>query len=331
MVNSSLAYLTQSSDILVPPELPSLVIQPAAMKTKPSLGPQLPSIRPLPGPLGTEINDVDASLPLTPYIVTALLEALYDRGAIVLPGQSLTPAELDRFARCFGRPQPHILSHLRLAENPNILRLSNVVENGEPIGVYEGAAYWHTDMSFEADPAMATIVYSIEAPESGGETLIANMFLAYESLPRKTRQSIDALTVLHHYGNRDDLDESSAASASPLSDEQKQQVQNVFHPLVRRHPATGRKALYAVTGSSFGIVGMPDDEAMGLLDELGEHATQPEFTYRHRYGIGDIVVWDNNSTLHAATPIAVATGPHDTRLLHRVSVKADPSIDAFRA
>ena len=300
------------------------------MNSTPSRGPELPSIRRLPGPLGAEINDVDASLPLAPHIVTALLEALYDRDVIVLPDQSLTPEELDRFAHYFGRPQPHILSHLRLPEHQNILRLSNVIEDGEPIGVYEGAAYWHTDMSFEADPAMATIVYSIEAPERGGETLIANMSLAYESLPRKMRQRIDALTVLHHYGNRDDLDESSTVSASQLSDEQKQQVQNVFHPLVRHHPVTGRKALYAVTGSSFGIVGMPDDEATALLRNLGEHATQAEFVYRHRYGVGDIVVWDNNSTLHAATPIGRATGPNDTRLLHRVSVKADTRIDAFQ-
>jgi taurine dioxygenase len=300
------------------------------MNSKPSPGPELPSIRRLPGPLGAEINDVDASLPLAPHIVTALLEALYARGVIVLSDQSLTPEELDRFARYFGRPQPHILSHLRLPEHQNILRLSNVIEDGEPIGVYEGAAYWHTDMSFEADPAMATIVYSIEAPERGGETQIANMFLAFESLPRKLRQRIDALSVLHHYGNRDDLDESSAVSASQLSDEQKQQVRNVFHPLVRHHPATGRKALYAVTGSSFGIVGMPDDEATALLRRLGEHATQDDFVYRHRYGAGEIVVWDNNSTLHSATPIGRATGPHDTRLLHRVSVKADARIDAFQ-
>lgn len=300
------------------------------MNGNPSREPGLPSIQPLPGPLGAKISDIDASQPLAPHIRTALLDALYARGVIVLPNQLLTPKELDRFAHYFGRPQPHILSHLRLPENPNILRLSNVVQDGEPIGVYEGAAYWHTDMSFEADPAMATIVYSIAAPESGGETLIANMFLAYESLSPQMRRRIDALTVLHHYGNRDDLDESSAASASPLRAEQKEQVQNVFHPLVRRHPATGRKALYAVRGSSFGIVGMPDDEAVALLRELGEHATQPEFTYRHRYGVGDIVVWDNNSTLHAATPIATATGPNDTRLLHRISVKADPLIDAFQ-
>ena len=301
------------------------------MNSKSSRASEMPSIRLLLGPLGAEINDVDASLPMAPDVVTTLLETLYAHGVIVLPGQSLTPGELDRFAHYFGRPQPHILSHLRLPEHQNILRLSNVFEDGEPIGVYEGAAYWHTDMSFEADPAMATIVYSIAAPESGGDTLIANMFLAYESLPETMRQRIDALTVLHHYGNRDDLDESSAVSASQLSDEQKQQVQNVFHPLVRHHPATGRKALYAVTGSSFGIVGIPDDEAMALLRELGEHATQADFVYRHRYNVGDIVVWDNNSTLHSATAIASATGPHDTRLLHRVSVKADPRIDAFQA
>jgi len=147
------------------------------------------------------------------------------------------------------------------------------------------------------------------------------MFRAYETLDDTMRRRIDGLTVLHHYGNRQALEDSSRTSAFPLTEEQKATVRNVFHPLVRPHPATGRKALYGISGSSFGIVGMPDDEARALLDELKAHATREEFVYQHHYRVGDVVAWDNYSTLHAATLIPPATGTAHTRYLHRISVK----------
>ncbi len=286
------------------------------------------TVRPLPEALGAEILDADLSEP-SEAVIAAVLDAFFTHQVIVVRGQSLTPGQFARFARHFGRPVPHILSHLRHREHPEILPLSNILENGEPTGVYDGAAYWHTDMSYEEEPGAATLVYSIHAPAEGGETCFANMIRAYEALSAKTRRRIDGLTVLHHYGNRADLEETSRTSASPLSEAQKKEVKNVYHPLVLRHPVTGRKALYGVAGSSFGIVGMPDDEATALLDELKAHATQEAFVYRHRYAVGDLVVWDNFSTLHAATLIAPATGPADTRLLHRISVKGAPASTAL--
>ncbi len=276
--------------------------------------------------LGGEIRELDLAALAGDEAIEALLAAFFAHQVMVVPKQTLTPGDFARFAQLFGRPQPHILRQLRHPEHPEILPLSNVFKDGEPTGVYDGAAYWHTDMSYEEEPGSVTLVYSIQAPEQGGETCFANMYRAYETLPETTKRRIDGLTVLHHYGNRTDLEESSRTSASPLSEDQKKQVTNVYHPLVRRHPVTGRKALYAVAGSSFGIVGMPDDEAIALLDELKAHATQPDFVYRHRYAVGDVVAWDNFSTLHSATLIPPATGPRDTRLLHRISVKGEPVI-----
>lgn len=283
------------------------------------------SVRPLPEALGAEISGVELSGELDDRAMREILAAFVAHQVMVIRGQTLSAGQFARFAGRFGRPQPHILSHLRHPEHPEILPLSNVFQDGAPIGVYDGAAYWHTDMSYEAEPAFATIVYSIQAPADGGETCFANMVRAYEALPAKTRRMIDGLTVLHHYGNRTDPEEASRTSASPLSDEQKKEVRNVYHPLVRAHPISGAKALYGVSGSSFGIVGWPDGEAVALLDELKAHATRPEFIYRHRYAVGDVVAWDNPSTLHAATLIPPATGPADTRLLWRVSVKSLPS------
>ncbi len=278
----------------------------------------------LSGGFGAEVLDADLAALESEAAIEALLAAFFAHQVMVVPKQSLTPGGFARFARLFGRPQPHILHHLRHPEHPEILPLSNVFEDGKPIGVYDGAAYWHTDMSYEEEPGRVTLVYSIQAPAQGGETCFADMCRAYDTLPETTRRRIDDLTVLHHYGNRADLEESSRTSASPLSEDQKKQVTKVYHPLVRRHPVTGRKALYAVAGSSFGIVGLPDDEAIALLDDLKAHATQEDFVYRHRYQVGDVVAWDNFSTLHAATLIPPASGPRDTRLLHRISVKGEP-------
>ena len=282
------------------------------------------SVQRLLGALGAEIRSIDLSDRLDDGEILEVLEAFYENQVIIIPHQTLTPGQFARFARYFGRPQPHIRSDLRHPEHPEILRLSNVFEDGEPVGIYDGAAYWHTDMSYEEEPAGATIVYSIEAPKEGGETLFANMYAAYNDLPADMKTRIDGLHGMHHYGNRDDTNETSRTSAAPLRDEQKKKVSNVYHPLVRRHPVTGRKALYGVGGSSFGILGMPDADAIALLDDLRRHATRSAYVQRHKYAVGDVVAWDNASTLHSATLIEPATGPSDTRLLHRISVKGIP-------
>ena len=283
-------------------------------------------VTPLSAALGAEVSGVDLAADLDDETLRALLDAFFAHQVMIAPGQRLAPADFARFARAFGRPQPHVLSHLRHADHPEILPLSNVLKDGEPTGIYDGAAYWHTDMSYEAAPSSATLVYSIAVPETAGETCFADMYGAYDALPAAMKARIDGLTLRHHYGNRADLEQSSRTSAAALTEEQKQGVDDVFHPLVRRHPVTGRKALYGVSGSSFGIVGWPADEALGLLDELATHATQDRFVYRHRYRVGEVVAWDNAATLHAATLIAPATGPADTRLLHRISVKGLPPL-----
>jgi taurine dioxygenase len=128
---------------------------------------------------------------------------------------------------------------------------------------------------------------------------------------------IDGLVVRRHYGNRDDLDRRSRTVASLLTDSQEARLGWVRHPIVMRHPVTGRKALYAVSGSSFGIDGMPDDEGLALLEELEAHALQPKYRLAVSYGVGDVAMWDNLSTLHSATLI----DPEDPRTLWRITVK----------
>jgi len=274
------------------------------------------SLRSLSPILGVEITGVDASRLAGSEF--AEIECAFFRGQVlVLRGQQLSPAQFVSFARRFGPPEPHVIDQFHHAEDPNILILSNRRKDGVPIGLADAGTYFHTDYSYLQVPARATMLYSIEVPRAGGDTLFANQYAAYDDLAESMKRRIGALVAVHHYGNRNVPDEMSRTAASPLTTEQKAKMPLITHPLVRSHPVTGRKALYAVSGSSYGIVGMADDEALELLDELAAHATQEKYVHRLAYRVGDVVVWDNASLLHSAT----LTDPDDPRTLWRITVK----------
>jgi taurine dioxygenase len=285
-------------------------------------------VTPFDAPLGAEVTGVSLANDRSEGTLRTILDALYGNGMIAIRDQhDLKPADFSWLAHQVGRPQPHILEHLRLSEFPEILPLSNIFKDGEAIGIYDGAAFWHTDVAYEAEPSNATLVHAIQVPEVGGDTLFTNMRKAYDDLPADFRAQLDGLTVIHHYGNRSDQDQNSRTSVAPLKgDDQHRKAVDVHQPLVRVHPVTGRKALYAVAGSAIGIVGMATDAAEALLDELIEHATQARYVYAHKYRVGDVVIWDNFATMHAATLIDPATGPADTRYMHRISVKGGPAL-----
>ena len=168
-------------------------------------------------------------------------------------------------------------------------------------------------------PARCTTLYSIQVPKKGGDTLFANQYAAYDDLSSSIKKKIEDLVALHHYGNRDDQDKSSRTVASVLTGEQEEKMTWVRHKVARKHPITGRTALYSVSGSSFRIEGMPDDEAIDLLDALKRHSTQEKYQLRLKYGLGDVVVWDNASLLHSAT----LTDPADPRTLWRITIKEE--------
>lgn len=280
---------------------------------------------PLPG-FGMEITGVDLSRPLDNRIMREILQVFHTHGLIVIPGQKMDFDQFDELTKQFGNQRPHFLDHLRHANHPAILNLSNIFEDGKPIGVYEGAAFWHTDVAYEDPPNSSTVVYGRQWPKSGCDTFFADQMAAYDALSDAMKKRIDHLVALHHYGNRADLDENSKTSAEKLTVDQKKRVTNVYHPLVKRHPVTGRKALYGVAGSAFGIIGMPDDEAYDLLNELAEHAVKPAFTTSYDFKVGDAGAWDTFSTLHKATVLQPATGPDDSRLLWRISVTGLPPL-----
>jgi taurine dioxygenase len=272
----------------------------------------------LDGGFGIEVRGANLSN-LDDGTFEKLREALYRHQVLVLRGQHLSAIEFLEFARRFGPPEPHVIDQFHHPEHPDILILSNVVKDGEPTGLADAGTYFHTDYSYLDVPARATMLYSIQVPKRGGDTLFANQYAAYDGLSSEVRKSLRDLVALHHYGNRNDLDERSRTVASVLTEEQRSKIAWVRHRIARQHPVTGRTALYAVSGSSFGIEGMEDGDARRLLEDLTRHATQERYLLRVKYGIGDVVIWDNASLLHSAT----LTDPQDPRTLWRITVKEE--------
>lgn len=269
--------------------------------------------------MGAEVTGAELARPMDEATFRELLRLFLEHKVLVLRGQRVTAPQFLAWAKRFGRPEPHVLDQFHHADYPDILVLSNVVQDGKPLGLADGGTYWHTDYSYLEIPARATTLHSIEVPKVGGDTLFADQEAAYDDLPEAIKQRIEGLVGLHHYGNRDDLDPESRTKAYPPDPRQKSArgITFLHHPLVRRHPLTGRKALYAVSGTSMGIVGMPEVEALALLRELAAHSTQPQYQFRVRYGVGDVVIWDNAAVLHSAT----LTDPADPRTLWRITIK----------
>jgi len=269
--------------------------------------------------MGAEVSGVDLSRPFDDAGFREIQDVFLRHQVLVIRAQKLNAPQFLDFASRFGPPEPHVLDQFHHLEYPDILVLSNVVVDGKPRGLADGGTYWHTDYSYYEIPARATVLYSLEVPKVGGNTLFADQVAAYDDLPEAMKRRLEGLVSINLYGNRDDLDPESRTKAYPPDERQKQEraLKHIRHPVVRRHPLTGRKALYAVSGTSMSIEGMPDDEALDLLRELARHSTQAKYQFSVTYGLGDVVAWDNAAVLHSATLV----DPNDARTLWRVTTK----------
>ena len=277
----------------------------------------------LPGPFGVEAPDVDLSQPLSDADFKQVETAFYEHHVLALRAQDISAEQFIAFARRIGPPQPHVIDQFHHPEDANILILSNVKKDGKPTGLQDAGSYFHTDYSYLQVPARATTLYSRAVPKVGGDTLFADQQQAYDDLSEAMKKRIEPLFGIHHYGNRNDQNERSRTVASVLTAEQKATMPVITHKIARPHPVTGRKCLYSISGSAFGIAGMPEDEARDLLDELAAHSTQPKYVLRFKYGVGDVVLWDNAALLHSATLI----DPDDARTLWRITM-LEPSAAA---
>ena len=274
---------------------------------------------------GVEVRGVDLSQYISDETITSILDALYEHRVIVIKHQDLDEGSYLAFGRKFGTPDPHPVDHLRLAGFPEIEAVGNTQERDKDEAVRNGAAFWHTDQCYEANPASAIMLYALKIPQAGGETLIADMRSAYGDLNQGLKDRIDRLVVRHFYsstGGR--YGDTKAPPIKTIAQEDR--LPPVLHPLVLRHPVTGRKSLYAVTGFTTAIDGMADEEAAALLQTLKTHALGPKYVYSHRHAAGDITIIDQFQTLHSAVPIDRATGSQDARLLWRIGIKNAPGV-----
>src|SRR6185295_1507310 len=191
---------------------------------------------------GVEVLGVDLSRPLPAPVFQELWNRFFENQVLVVKSQNLKAKEFLAFAHCFGKPEPHVIDQFHHPEYADILILSNVTRNGRPTGLADAGTYFHTDYSYLDVPARATMLYSIQVPKKGGDTLFANQYAAYDDLSRELKARIQDLVALYHYGNRDEQDKSSRTAASVLNEEQEKKVTWVKHRVARPHPVTGRSA-----------------------------------------------------------------------------------------
>jgi taurine dioxygenase len=278
-----------------------------------------PSMRKLSSVMGVEIAGVDLARPLDERTFAAVHDAFLRNLLVCFPDQHLDQTQHVDFSRRFGDLQVHVLDQYRSPTHPEIYVLSNVKKTGETTGEHpdKGTLVWHSDLSFQARPALATMLYGIEVPRAGGDTLFANMYAAYDALPEAMKARVASLRAIH------DLDASrQRAGAPPMTEQQRREAPPVEHPLVRTHPESGRKCLY-ISHHAIRIAGLSEAEGAALLKALMAHATKPDFVYAHRWRQGEVVMWDNRCTMHKATPYD-ARG--ERRVMNRTVVKGDAPI-----
>lgn len=283
-----------------------------------------PHVEPCEGVIGAVVSSVDLSQDLNAADRKMLVDAWNEHSVLVFRNQKVTPDQLLHFSRYFGTLETHVLEQYLHQTHPEILVVSNILKDGENIGIPDAGRYWHTDLSYLAEPSRGSILYAIEIPEANGKTLGNTLWsstaAAYEALPYAKQKQIEGLTAEYSLGNRFKKLVEDGDKDAKMTDEQISKAPAVTHPIVRTHPVTGRKSLLVNEGHTTHVHGLPEDESQSLLEELWAHATQPKFTYRHEWQPGDVVMWDNVCTQHLA--ICDYALPQ-RRLLHRTTLTGD--------
>ena len=258
-------------------------------------------------PVGAEIVGVDLSQELDAPTFDRIKQAYFEHSIIVFRDQHLTPAQHIAFSRRFGELEIHVLKQYLLPGHPEILVISNILEDGKPIGLADAGrvAVWHTDTSYMEAPSAGSALYALEVPHNDageviGDTLFASTFLAYDALSDEMKRRLDGLKAIHHMTKGYDREADAPPTRIKYDESQRSRIPDQAHPIIRTHPVTGRKCIYINKLCVTGIVGMPESESAPLLDEIYAHCTRPEFIYRHKWRVGDLLMWDNCSLQHLA-------------------------------
>lgn len=276
-------------------------------------------IRRLGPALGAEVIGLDLDKPIQEADFQRIRQAYLDHHVLVFRDQHITPAQQVAFSRRFGPLQTHVLHQFALPGHPEVMIISNIKENGAPIGLGDAGHFWHSDLSYMEKPSLGSLLHAQELPSEGGDTLFANQSAAYEALPDRLRQRIAGLKAEHSYLARYEELRARSPWRPKLSEEQLRQVRPVVHPVVRTHPETGHKTLFVSEHFTTRIVGLPEDESRALLDELFVFSASPAFVYRHVWQPHDMVFWDNRAVLH----LAAGTPDHLRRKLYRTTIEGD--------
>jgi taurine dioxygenase len=256
------------------------------------------TVTPLGYAAGAQITGIDLTQPLSSSEIEAVTEAWHKHLVLVFPNQDLTPPQLIQFTSQMGEIERNEnVPYYRHPEYPEVLLVSNKPVNGKPSQTRNTGRNWHADLTYTDRPAKGSVLMCKEKPQVGGDTMFANMYMAYESLSPIMQKFIDGLEAVHDIT----LIKGFSRRDPKQVEEMKRLNPPIAHPVVRLHPETGEKLLF-ISERVRNFVGMTEEESQPILDFLNRHATSPEFVYRHRWNINDVVMWDNRCTLHIALP-----------------------------
>ncbi|MEN5036123.1 TauD/TfdA family dioxygenase [Pseudomonas sp. TWI929] len=290
-----------------------------ALSTIDSAQPQRFEVRPFSGATGAEIIGLDLAKPVNAEDFTRIHRAHLDYHVLVFRGQRISPDQQIAFSRRFGQLQIHVLKQFLLAGHPEILIVSNIIENGQNIGLGDAGKFWHSDLSYKELPSLGSMLHAQELPSEGGDTLFADMHKAWDAVPDALRKVVEGRSAAHSYTARYAETKFEGNWRPTLTAEQLAQVQEVIHPVVRTHPENGRKALFVSEGFTTRIVGLPDDESRDVLQQLYALSVLEQNIYRHQWQPDDLVFWDNRSLIHLATGCPA----HLRRKLYRTTIQGD--------
>jgi alpha-ketoglutarate-dependent taurine dioxygenase len=279
--------------------------------------------------LGAEVRGVDMKKPMDAATRQAVIDAWTRHLVLVFPEQDISDQEHVDFTRHFGEPEVFHQTSLGLRADRvrEIFLVSNVnPETDEVMKTSEpsqkqlsSARQWHTDSSYRPMPSMGSLLHGIEISRTGGITQFINMYLVYDALPESLRRQVEGKKARHDFALLSKL----TGSPAPKGEERKA-MPPVWHPLVRRHPVSGKKSLYVSSIYNDGIEGMEDSAARRLIEELSDFAAQPQFMYRHEWAPHDVLMWDNRCTVHAVTP----HDPTERRVMHRTTIVGNEPVVA---
>jgi len=274
-----------------------------------------PEIRPITPFLGAEVADIDLSRPMGNEAFDEIYDAFNRHSVLVFRDQDLTPEQHVEFSRRFGPLMIHVFDEDLLPGHPEIYRLSNVVIDGVRQGRPDAGQYWHSDLTYEKNPSLGSVMHALEVPDVGGDTMFVSTAHAWEQLSPTMQAMLEGLTAVHEFGHA--FGRSNRTSIG-VEQETLDRRPPVEHPVVRIHSGTGRKCLFVNPGFTVRVKGMTDEESELLLGFLYRHMTRPEWVLRHKWRKADVVIWDNRALMHSGTGDYDASMP---RHMHRTTIE----------